>query len=78
MSPDSIRKQMHAEPFRPFDFHLADGRTLHVPHPDFIAATRSGRTLIVTDPERDENWELVDVFLILSAGPGKRPRTRAR
>jgi hypothetical protein len=77
MSPDSIRQLVRATPFEPIEIHLADGRTLEVPHPDFIALTRSGRSVIVTDPHQDENWEIVDVFLILSAGPKKkRPKTR--
>ena len=77
MSPDSIRKLIHKTPFEPLEFHLADGRTLEAPHPDFIAMTKSGRTLIVTDAQQDENWEMVDVFLVLSAGP-KKKRAKAR
>lgn len=29
---------LHA-PFRPFAFHLADGKSLRVPHPDFVIAS---------------------------------------
>ena len=77
MSPDSVRKLVNATPFQPLEFHLADGRTLEVPHPEFIAMSKAGRTLHIIDPDQDENWELVDVFLVLSAGPKKkRPKTR--
>ena len=31
-----IRDLMHANPFRPFRLHLADGKSLRVPHLDFI------------------------------------------
>ncbi len=64
MSPDAVKKFMHATPWQPFTLHLADGRKIHVPHPDFISITRAGRTLLVTTV--DEDFEMIDVFLILS------------
>ncbi len=41
---------MHEAPFQPFTIHVADGRALHVPHPDFIAIMGNGRTAFVTSP----------------------------
>jgi len=35
-----IRDLVHAEPFKPFRLHLADGKSLRIPHPDFILVTR--------------------------------------
>ena len=29
-------------PFAPFTIHLADGRVLHVPHPDFVWLSKPG------------------------------------
>ena len=43
---------------------MADGRAIQVPHRDFISITRGGRTVIVTTV--DEDFEVIDVFLILS------------
>ncbi len=64
MSPDAVKKFMHASPWKPFTLCLADGRKIHVPHPDFISISRAGRTVIVTI--EDEEFEMMDVFLILS------------
>src|SRR5262245_10035992 len=43
MTLDQIRAAHFARPFRPFFLHLADGRTLHVPHPEFLAYSPAGR-----------------------------------
>jgi hypothetical protein len=32
-----VREALHKQPFEPFDMRLADGRSLLVPHPDFVA-----------------------------------------
>ena len=42
MNIELVRVALHNQPFQPFDLRLADGRSLHVPHPDFVAAM--GRT----------------------------------
>ena len=64
MSPDAVKKFMHATPWKPFVLCLADGRNIQVPHPDFISISRAGRTVVVTAV--DEEFEMIDVFLILS------------
>jgi hypothetical protein len=34
-----IRDLVHQSPFKPFRLHLADGKDLRVPHPDFTLVT---------------------------------------
>ena len=75
MSPDAVKKFMHAVPWRPFTICLADGRDIHVPHPDFISISRAGRTVVVTNV--DDEFEMIDVFLILSIKT-KRPQKSAK
>ena len=49
----------------PFTIHVADGRSLHVPHPDFIAIIGAGRTVFVTSPvEQTPSYAKIDVPLI--------------
>lgn len=56
---------MHAAPFHPFTINVADGRSLHVPHPDFIAIMGNGRTAFVTSPiEQTPSYFIVDVPMI--------------
>jgi hypothetical protein len=61
--PD-IREAMHMQPFRPFNLRLTDGRSLLVPHPDFVAI--AGLSVIVTSPQQDGSYSLIDVSLIVS------------
>jgi hypothetical protein len=60
MTSDAIRKALHSN--HPFKLRTVDGKTLEVPHQDFAALSRSGRTLVVMTP--DDTWEVLDVFLI--------------
>jgi hypothetical protein len=64
MTIETLDRAIHAAPFRPFTLHLADGRTLSVPHPDFIAFNPKGRVALVLD-ERD-GAEYVDLLLVVS------------
>jgi hypothetical protein len=75
MKLQKLREAMHAAPFQPFTIHVADGRSLHVPHPDFIAIMGSGRTVFVTSPiEQTPSYFLVDVPLITQLEMhGERP-----
>lgn len=57
-----VRDALHAQPFSPFTIRLADGRSLHVPHPDFVALTP--RRVIVGAV--DDTWSVVEPLLIVS------------
>jgi hypothetical protein len=59
---------MHAQPFRPFTVHLADGRSYLVRHPDFIAisTTDRGRDLTVHD---DDGPHYIDLLLVVEIHP---------
>ncbi len=65
MTTDTLTRTIRAAPFRPFWLRLADGRSLPVPHPDFIAFP-GGRTAIVMD--ETEGFEIVDRLLVVSLG----------
>ena len=56
-----IRAALHAQPFRPFWIHLADGGRLRVEHEDFVALAPSGRELVVFQP--GDSHQVVDVML---------------
>jgi hypothetical protein len=47
MTVQQLNSVLHAEPFRPFTIHMADGRSLDVRHRDFVTRSPSGRTIIV-------------------------------
>ena len=62
MTLDQLRSAREAAPFRPFTVHLADGRALRVPHPDFLSVSPGGRTVIVY--QADERFSIVDLLLV--------------
>jgi hypothetical protein len=62
MTVEQLKSAVSASPFRPFTIHMADGRSFHVRHPDFIARSPSGRTLIVY--RDDESHSVLDMLLV--------------
>ncbi len=62
MNAEQLRGMREAHPFRPFTIHLADGRSLTVPHRDFLSQSPGGRTVIVY--RSDESFSIVDLLLV--------------
>jgi hypothetical protein len=62
MTAEQFRAMREAKPFRPFTTHLADGRTLDVPHRDFVSQSPPGRTIIVY--HSNEAFSVVDLYLV--------------
>ena len=76
---EQLRKLHQARPFQAFDIHLADGRSLAVEHPEVLAITPPGRTIIIGLP--DGTFEIVDLLLVTSQiarGNGARRRNRGQ
>jgi hypothetical protein len=61
---EQLIQMQRAQPFRPYRIHMADGRHLDVEHPDFVARSPSGRTIVVY--QQDESFEIVDLLLVSS------------
>ncbi len=79
MTIQQLQAFHQARPFHPFRIHLADGRSIDVEHPEFLAAFPSGRTVMVTEP--DDTWEVVDLLLVTSLetlNGASRPSRRKR
>jgi len=57
-----VREALRREPFKPFNIRLADGRSLPVPHRDFVAC--GPRRIIVV--AEDNSWTVVEPLLIVS------------
>ena len=63
MTLEEVRSLVHAAPFQSFDMHLADGSSIRVPHPDFIAIPASGRTVALYK-EGARAHTIVDLLLV--------------
>lgn len=72
MDITGIREALHRQPFEPFAIRLADGRSLPVPHPDFVAV--GPRRIIVV--AEDNSWSTVEPILIVSLDYGSDKHKR--
>ena len=79
MTTEHVRTLYSAQPFQPFTIHMADGRSISVPHQEFLALGPTGRSVFVYRP--DESFHIIDLLLItdievtsplLGAGNGER------
>jgi len=79
MTIEQLMRHHQRRPFKPFDINLADGRSLPVEHPEFLARSPVGRTIMVGLD--DGTVETVDLLLVTSLteranGAAKRRRPR--
>ncbi len=76
MTTEQLRGVRDANPFRPLTIHLADGRSLRVPHRDFLSVSPGGMTIIVY--QTGEAFSIVDLFLVTElAVDAPQPTTNA-
>jgi hypothetical protein len=76
MTIEQLRQFHQARPFQPFDIYLADGRTLPVEHPEFLAVSPPGRTIGVG--RDDGTIEVIDLLLVTSLKPRPNGQHRRR
>jgi hypothetical protein len=76
MTVEALQKMHSARPFQAFDIYLADGRTLPVEHPEFLARSPGGRSIGVG--LADGTIEVIDLLLVVSLKPRANGTTRRR
>ncbi len=74
MTTEQLRSFVNARPFRPFLIHTADGRSVEVNHPEWIAYA-GGRVALVAKP--DDSFEVINRLLVLSLEAKPEPASRA-
>jgi hypothetical protein len=62
MDVAGIREALEKQPFEPFALKLADGRSISVPHREFVALNPR-RIVVIND---DGSWHVVERLLIVS------------
>lgn len=62
MTTQQFQDAMRQAPFKPFTIHMADGRVFHVSHPDFVARSPTGQTVIVYG--MDGRYSVLDLSLM--------------
>ena len=63
MTREALHSAIHAEPFIPFRLHMANGRTVDVPHPEWIMHHKTARTAVWMSPQ--EEYRIIDIGLVL-------------
>lgn len=64
MTIERFNEAMRTKPFVPFHVNLADGRSIPVVHPDYVAWNPQGRTIVILQP--DDSCQHVDLLLVTS------------
>ena len=62
MMIEQFKSALHANPFRPFTIHMADGRVFLIKHRDFVSRSPSGRTIVVHSD--DDSFSVLDLLLM--------------
>jgi hypothetical protein len=68
MDTQGIREALRRQPFEPFTMRLADGRSLPVPHPEFVAV-HPRRVIVIAE---DASWSVVEPLLVVSLDYGSQ------
>lgn len=78
MTPEGIKDFRDRKPFEAFEIVLVDGRTFHVPHPEFIWLPPKGTWVYVA--QDNGRVEHVNTLIISSIrlAPGKGGRGRRK
>lgn len=76
MTIEQVRALYTAQPFHQFVIHLADGRSVEVPHREFMALGPTGRTVFVYKP--DESFHIIDLLLVTDIEITKTNGSRRR
>ena len=62
MDIEGLRDAVRRQPFQAFTMRLADGRSIRVPHSEFLAI--GNRRVIVV--EENDSWSVIEPILIVS------------
>ena len=76
MTVQQLRAAHRATPFKPFNVQNADGRSFHVPHPDFLSMSPTGRTVIIY--EQNEDFSILDLLLMTEIQTPSTPSSTPR
>lgn len=67
MTIEELMDVIRAKPFQPFRVYMADDRNMRVKHPEFVARSPLGRSLMVY--KDDGPTERMDLRLVTSMEP---------
>jgi hypothetical protein len=60
MNADDVRTLLKKQPFKPFNVHLSDQVSYHIPHSDWALVEGKGATMVVMEPVGGFAWLDID------------------
>jgi len=78
MTFQEIRNLYDAAPFRPFEIILTSDRQIRVDHPEFMALSPDGDTVVVYENDGHLTIDVPLVIAVKELKNGARPRKRKR
>ncbi|MEX2218175.1 MAG: hypothetical protein WD749_05390 [Phycisphaerales bacterium] len=64
MTIDALREAREGRPFKPFTLHLADSRSVRIPHPDFLyMPPKNPRTIVISTVSG--GIRLIDLLMVV-------------
>jgi hypothetical protein len=76
VTSDQVTRLQNSAPFKPYLILLADGRSIHIRHPDFVSVSDKEQLLFVYDLR--DNVEIIDLLLVVSLRYGSSIAVRKR
>jgi len=67
MNASTLKEEINRAPFRPFRLHVADGRNIGIPAPDYVHVDPHGRNVFVWG--EDGGYDILKVLLITEIEP---------
>jgi hypothetical protein len=67
MTSHQLLEYLKAEPFRPFQIHMASGRTFDIRHPEMVRVGKHDLvifSLVSDEPDMHDHWNTVSPMLI--------------
>ena len=80
MTTEQLKIAHSASPFVPFTIHMGDGRSFRVDHPEFLARSPTGRTVVVYN-HVGKGFSVLDMLLVTELevhDPAPSPVRRSR
>jgi hypothetical protein len=74
MTIEQFKKRLNTKSFQPFTIRTADGVRVYVPHPEFVALSPGGRTIVAASGE--DEFEIIDLLLVTALEIGKETKRR--
>jgi hypothetical protein len=76
MRAEQLREAHGARPFKPFTIRMTNGRSVPIPHPEFLSVSPTGRVIVIYDKDGDAN--ILDLVHVTELDMSRRANAQKR